>query len=666
MNLASVERRRRGRYLCFAALVSVVGAVPGFSTVEAQEQRMERMKGSSNLTALALEPLPLGEIKPAGWLKNQLRIQADGLTGHLDEFWPDIKDSGWIGGAAEGWERGPYWLDGAIPLAFVLDDASLKAKVTRWMDYIVTHQAEDGWLGPRQSKGYKKDDPWPVFVMLKAMTQYYEATGDARVIAAMQKFLRRLDALLSERALFDWGQFRWMDLVLSIHWLYDRTGEGWLLDLAAKAKTQGFDWRAHFADFKYKERVPGDKSRFETHGVNNAMAVKAGGVWYRQSHDDADRQSVFHMLEMLDTYHGQVTGVFTADEHYGGKSPSQGSELCLVVEYMFSLEALISVMGDAALGDRLELIAFNALPATFKPDMWAHQYDQQVNQVVCRVSEDRVYATNGPDANIFGLEPNYGCCTANMHQGWPKFASSLWMKTPDNGLAAVAYGPCVVNTKIEGKPVRIEVQTDYPFSDTVKIFVEAEGRMPLRLRIPAWAQGADAVVEQETPIAAKPGEFLTIDREWKGRTAVTVRLPMRTRIERRFNGGVSILRGPLVYAMPVGEYWKKIRGEEPHADWEVYPTTPWNYGVAVDEANPDVSVTFESRPVGDNPFSSEGAPVHARLKGWLVPEWIIEHSAAGPLPKSPISSTQPSTELTLIPYGSSRLRIAEFPVIGAP
>jgi len=149
----------------------VLGILPGFLSVEAQEQRMERMKGSSNLAALALEPLPLGEIKPTGWLKTQLRIQADGLTGHLDEFWPDIKDSGWIGGAAEGWERGPYWLDGAIPLAFALDDAGLKAKVTRWMDYIVTHQAEDGWLGPRQSKGYNKADPWPGFVMLKAMTQ---------------------------------------------------------------------------------------------------------------------------------------------------------------------------------------------------------------------------------------------------------------------------------------------------------------------------------------------------------------------------------------------------------------------------------------------------------------------------------------------------------------
>ena len=75
------------------------------------------------------EPLPLGSIRPAGWLKDQLRIQADGLSGHLDEFWPDIKNSAWFGGTAEGWERVPYWLDGLVPLAFLTDDPVLKAKV---------------------------------------------------------------------------------------------------------------------------------------------------------------------------------------------------------------------------------------------------------------------------------------------------------------------------------------------------------------------------------------------------------------------------------------------------------------------------------------------------------------------------------------------------------
>ncbi len=71
------------------------------------------------LLPLSLEPLPLHVIRPTGWLLNQLRIQANGLSGHLHEFWASIAESGWIGGSDEADERGPHWLDGAVPLAFL-------------------------------------------------------------------------------------------------------------------------------------------------------------------------------------------------------------------------------------------------------------------------------------------------------------------------------------------------------------------------------------------------------------------------------------------------------------------------------------------------------------------------------------------------------------------
>ena len=45
--------------------------------------------------------LPLGTVKPDGWLKRQLTIQAEGLTGNLDDFWPEITNSAWRGGNGE-------------------------------------------------------------------------------------------------------------------------------------------------------------------------------------------------------------------------------------------------------------------------------------------------------------------------------------------------------------------------------------------------------------------------------------------------------------------------------------------------------------------------------------------------------------------------------------
>jgi hypothetical protein len=89
--------------------------------------------------------LPLGSITPSGWLRRQLEIQARGLSGHLDEIWPDVGgNSGWLGGTGESWERGPYYLDGLLPLAYLLHDEALIAKAQRYVEWTLTHQAANG------------------------------------------------------------------------------------------------------------------------------------------------------------------------------------------------------------------------------------------------------------------------------------------------------------------------------------------------------------------------------------------------------------------------------------------------------------------------------------------------------------------------------------------
>ena len=593
------------------------------------------------------------EIKPDGWLKKQLRIQADGLNGNLDKIWPDIKESAWIGGTREGWERVPYWLDGFIPLAYLLKDEDMIARVKKYVDAILSFQREDGWICPLGETPIEQYDNWAVLLISKTLTVYYQCSKDERIPNVLYRIYKNFYELLkSERVkLISWGKFRWYEGFIALNFLYDFYKEDWLKDLASILKKQGVDYKTLFGEWK----KPKNAWRLETHVVNLAMMLKCEAVScdllnepYKGFADKADA--------LLKKYNGTPVETFTGDECLSGLSPIQGTELCAVVEQMYSYEQLFAYTGERKWAEMLEVVAFNALPATISDDMWTHQYVQQSNQIACMTFDFfPVYRTVNKDAGLFGLEPNYGCCTANFGQGWPKLALSAFMHDDDTIISVIP-----VPSSLDADGVKITLKTDYPFKNDFTYEISSEKDFNFIIRMPSFAEN---VVVGGRARKAKGNPKFKIKAGEKRK--ITVKYNVKIELDERPYDLKTVKAGSLIFALPIKfekrriEYERKgVERKFPYCDYELIPKTAFNYALSGDK--------FEIRrsKVGEVPFSSEKPPVTLKAElrriKWDYADGFDTVCAKSPYDRSPIGK---AVVKTLYPYGAAKLRITEFPEV---
>ena len=598
----------------------------------------------------ALAKLPIGSITPKGWLAGQLELMRDGMTGHLDEISEFLTpESGWWSGKGRGWEEMPYWLKGFGDLGYVLDDRDIQIRARRWLDAVIASQQDDGYFGPPENKA--KKDLWPNMVMLFAFQSLYEATGDKRVIPLMTKYFRYQNSLPIEDLIPEsWQKIRAGDNLESVYWLYNRTGEPWLLDLAKKLHERTADWT---------NGIP------TNHGVNFCQSFRQPAVYYQQSKDKKFLDAVErNYAEMMGEYGRMPGGMFGADENRrpGKTGPQQAAETCSIVEFMYSDESLLTITGDPKYADRCEDVAFNSFAAAMTPDLKALHYLTAPNQVSCDKG-DHCYQNKGTMVS-YSPTSQYRCCQHNVAQGWPYYAEHLWMATKGNGLAAVLYAACEVKARVgNGTQVRIIEETDYPFDDQINFTIHAPKAVefPLALRIPGWCKAARVTLNgHKLSLKAKPASYVVLSRQWQEGDNVSLELPMEIEVKtwEKQNGGISINRGPLSYSLKIGEKWQKYGGTDDWPEWEILPTSPWNYGLI-----PDSIEVEKHQAVAKQPFTPEAAPITLKAKARRVPEWTLDMNCPGDLPKSPVAGNEPVEEIVLIPMGCARLRISVFPVI---
>ncbi len=624
--------------------------------------------------------LPVGAIKPKGWIEKTLLLQKEGLSGNLVEIsaWLDKQNNAWLGtGTDYGWEEVPYWLKGYGNMAYIFEDKKMLAETKEWIEAVFKSRREDGYFGPYIEKS-DKPDLWGNMIMVWCLQSYYEYSNDQRVIDLMTGYFKWQLNLPDDMFLKDyWENSRGGDNLLSIYWLYNITGDKFLLDLAEKT-------HRHTADWRQRSTLP------NWHNVNIAQCFREPATYFMLSKDSADLIATYNVHHLIRNTFGQVPGgMFGADENarMGYIDPRQGTETCGFVEQMASDEILLRITGDPFWAEHCETVAFNSYPASLMPDLKALRYITSPNHTISDSKNHHPGIDNrGP---FLSMNPfSSRCCQHNHGQGWPYFIEHLMLATPDNGVAAVIYGACTATVKVaDGKTVEILQETNYPFEESIRFTINPfeNASFPFYLRIPLWADNPSVEINGTlVNVALEGGKYVRIERNWEKGDKITLNVPMKlTQSVWHVNqDSRSIHYGPLTFSLKIKENYEQVSSTETaigdskwqkNADaskwptYEIYPGSDWNYGLLINDKLPlteNLEVVKKTWPSDNFPFTVTNVPLEIKARGRKVIGWDFDkYGLTGELPiKENLRFESQTENIVLIPMGAARLRISAFPV----
>ncbi|CZR56508.1 uncharacterized protein PAC_06397 [Phialocephala subalpina] len=637
-------------------------------------------QNGSKLVQPVYSTLSLGSIKPLGWFKDQLELEAAGLGGNMFDFYRFVHDARWIGGSTEYSaldEASPYWFNGLVPLAFGLGDTRIKSQVKYYLDYVLNHQQSDGWLGfetTRATRGL-----WARCLLLLGMIQYAEAdpTETNRIVDAMHRYVILAHSMLQNNYTglivhgndtFDTAGFgvgRTHEMHIPLQWLYEKYPRNnsqviWetMELMIAGGVSWGADWRDFWVEGVYPtvlyDSTPYNLSWVFIHGVNMAEGLRYPLSIYRMTDDEALKTQTRTAVDLLAKYHRSIAGTIIADEYISDLNPSRGAELCIAAEVMFSSAYIYQYLGDNDIADWTEQTAFNALPVSVSPDWWSHQYIQQENQP---------------------------CCTVNHPQAYPKFLANSVVGTADGGLAHVFLIATDVATTLDNdNAVFISVNTTYPFGLSLTYTISAASAFPFYVRIPTWAESTSTISGPKsgpaTLVSPSDQGLQKVNIPAGESTTFTIQLETQPRVLTRANNTAAVYYGALLYSLAITfnsseTAPRNYRTEavldnstiDEHChDHIITPTSPWN--IAIDPSQISVVYANDMNEL-PNPIWELGAPpVELRIAAVEI-EWPTAFDTAADPPVD-VKVTGTPFSARFVPYGSAKLHMAHLPVIALP
>lgn len=542
----------------------------------------------------AYMPLPINEIKPEGWLLDQIRENLDGFTGRLDTLVPSlilndriygedrltrkVKNKN-VGALADtgAWqvqflwwnsETQSNWRDGYIRSAIMAHDERHLSKLKQYVDYILSTQDEDGYLGIydkdlRYAFDNENGELWAKASLLRGLLAWYEHTGDANVLTAIERAVKNVIANYPPGASHPFyskqphvgGTSHGLTLTDVLESLYRITGNESYRDYCLFLY-KDFSSQTLSEDAQY-DKLLNDTLPLYGHGVHTYEHLRCLAAAYYASGNPMLKTALEHFLAKINR---EVTasGAAVGDEWIGGRgadATTRGYEYCSLHELMHSYISLLVKSGDPSFGDKAELLFFNPAQGARNPS----------RNCIAYLKSDNSYAMTGglngdtrdKNQTRYSYSPAHQeaavCCVPNAGRIAPYFVQHMWLKGK-GALVASLLGPNTLRTSLDDKPILIHEATSYPFDGKIKFEVTADQSFALMIRIPHWA--TDFSASESFDVV---GGYIAIDKDWRGTMSVEIDLRPSVIVREDVNGEKFFTYGSLVLALPIAA--REIQGK---------------------------------------------------------------------------------------------------------